>query len=288
MIKHQGFWRAFLVGQVFLLFVGLFGNAALAQDSEKATHNHFKAKLQSGEIAIGARSSISPEVTAIVADTGYDWLFIDLEHGAFNRETVNEMLLATKGTNAAPIVRIQGKESWLAQQVLDIGAMGIIFPNILSPEEASAAVQSAYYPPLGARSIGPRSAASLWEVPLFDYLDIANREIMVVVLIEHVSAVERISEIVTVPGIDLVMIGPNDLAASMGHIGQLTHPEVEAAIQTILSAGLSVGMPVGTIAADAAETNDRFAQGFSTILVGSDQAFLIDGAKATLDNIYRE
>jgi 2-keto-3-deoxy-L-rhamnonate aldolase RhmA len=126
-----------------------------------------------------------------------------------------------------------------------------------------------------------------WGLSIPEYLKIANNEIMAILLIEHFEAVNHIDEILTVPGVDLIFVGPFDLSASMGLLGQVTHTRVEEAIQKVLAAAKKVKVPVGTITASADDANRRIQQGFQFILVGSDTGFLASGAKGMLGQIKR-
>ncbi len=254
----------------------------------KVTHNHVKNLLADGKPVIGSRLYLpSPAATEVMARSGFDFLFIDLEHIALNPETVAQMVRAMKGSNAVPFVRLPGKDQWLAKLVLDIGAKGVVVPNVKSKEEAIDAVASVRYPPEGVRGIGPKVAADNWDLSVLDYLKVANKAIMAAVLIEHIDAVNRIDDILSVPGIDVVMVGPNDLAASMGLLGQLRHPQQEKAIQTVLDAAKKARIPAGTIATNAEDANNRIKQGFQLILISQDAGLLEAGAKAVLGQINR-
>jgi len=229
----------------------------------------------------------SPLAAEILAQVGFDWLWIDLEHTALSLETVHRMIQATQGTETVPIVRVAWNLHWLAKPVLDMGAMGVIIPQVNSKQEAVDAVQAFRYPPEGVRGLFPGIAALRWGLSVPEYLKIANNEIMAILLIEHIEAVNRIDEILTVPGIDLIFVGPGDLSASMGLLGQTTHTRVEEAIQKVLAATKKANVPVGITAASADDANRRIQQGFQFIFVGTDMGFLTSGAKGILGQIKR-
>ena len=136
----------------------------------------------------------------ILAQAGFDWLMIDAEHGPIDVETLHAMIRATSGTNTTPTVRVARNLDWLAKRVLDLGALGVMMPGVNSPEEALAAVRAVRYPPEGNRGFGPTFAAIRWGLTGADYAQQANREVMAIVQIEHIDAVERIEEILAVPG----------------------------------------------------------------------------------------
>ena len=277
---------AYLATLCILLFVAV--SPACAQQVQKITSNRVKALLKAGKPALGVVMTLpSPLAVEILAQAGFDWMWIDLEHTALNLETVHRMIQATQGTETVPIVRVSLNLHWLAKPVLDMGAMGVIMPQVSSKQEAVDAVQALRYPPEGVRGMGAGFAALRWGLSIPEYLKIANKEIMSILLIEHVEAVNRIDEILTVPGIDLIFVGPFDLSASMGLLGQATHTRVEEAIQKVLVAAKKANMPAGIPALTPDDANRRIQQGFQFIMVGSDTGFLTAGAKGILGQIKR-
>jgi 4-hydroxy-2-oxoheptanedioate aldolase len=276
----------YLATLCILLFVA--ASPAWAQQVQKITSNRVKALLKAGKPAIGASMVLpSPPAAEILAQAGFDWLWIDMEHAALNLETAHRMIQATQGTETVPIVRVAWNLHWLAKHVLDMGAMGVIMPQVSSKQEAVDAVQALRYPPEGVRGLFPGFAALRWGLPVPEYLKIANKEIMAILLIEHIEAVNRIEEILTVPGIDLIFVGPGDLSASMGLLGQATHTRVEEAIQKVLAATKKAKIPVGIPAVTPDDANRRIQQGFQFILVATDMGLLTSGAKGILGQIKR-
>jgi 4-hydroxy-2-oxoheptanedioate aldolase len=277
---------AYLVTFCILLFVVV--SSAWAQQVQKITSNRVKALLKAGMPAIGVSMVLpSPPTAAILAQAGFDWLWIDMEHAALNLETAHRMIQATQGTETVPIVRVAWNLHWLAKPVLDMGAMGVIMPMVNSKQEAVDAVQALRYPPEGVRGLFPGFAALRWGLPVPEYLKIANKEIMAILLIEHIEAVNRIDEILTVPGIDLIFVGPGDLSASMGLLGQATHTHVEEAIQKVLAATKKAKVPAGIPALTPDDANRRIQQGFQFILAATDMGLLTSGAKGILGQIKR-
>jgi 4-hydroxy-2-oxoheptanedioate aldolase len=250
--------------------------------------NHFKELLVSGKTAIGTIVQLpSPPVVEILAHAGFDWLLIDTEHGPIDTEKLQAMIHATTETHAAPIVRLSCNLDWLAKRALDAGALGVMMPGVNAAKDALAAVRAARYPPQGNRGFGPTFAGLRWGLTSAEYAQQANEAMMAIVQIEHVDAVARIDEILTVPGIDLALIGPYDLSGSMGLLGQVGHSEVQAAIDRVLKAANRAKVPAGIFGVAADEINRYIMQGFQAILVGTDVAFLAASAKGMLAQIKR-
>lgn len=250
--------------------------------------NPLKQLLASGKPAIGTFVQMpSAPVVEVLAQAGFDWLVIDGEHGPIDIESVHAMVRATRGTRAVPTVRIPSNRDWMTKRVLDLGALGVMVPGVNSADEARAAVSALRYPPVGHRGFGPTFAGLRWDMAGIDYAKLANDAVMAILQIEHADAVARIDEIVAVPGVDMVLIGPNDLSGSMGLLGQVTHPEVEAAMARVLKAAQKANVPAGIFSASPADLNKYIAQGFRAVLLGVDVAFLAAGAAAALAQIKR-
>ena len=266
----------------------VIGPTAQVCAQERTSINRVKELLQAGGTTIGPIIQIpSASVVALLSQAGFDWLWLDMEHGPIGIETVQQMIQATKGTSTVPLVRIPWNHHWLAKPVLDVGAMGVITPMVNSKEEATAAVAALRYPPEGVRGFGPVFAASQWGLSVPDYAKVANKEILAIVLIEDIKAVENIAEILAVPGVDLVFIGMFDLSGSMGLLGQTSHPKVEEAAQKVLAAAKRARVPAGIISLTPEDINRRIAQGFQFIAVGVDALFLTSAAKGLLGQIKR-
>src|SRR5215204_689130 len=179
--------------------------------------NHVRRRLQAGEPSIGTWLALpSPEAAEYVATLGFDWLVVDTEHNAIDIRTLSQMFGTIAPTGVAPMVRIPWNTPENFKRVLDAGAAGIVVPMVNSKEEAERAVEATYYPPKGARSVGAGLAALRYGTSGGEYLRNADEEILLVLQIEHIDAVEHCDEILGVPGVDACFIGPNDMAASMG------------------------------------------------------------------------
>src|SRR5438128_8858772 len=173
--------------------------------------------------AISTMPSI--QTVQIMARSGIDWIIVDLEHGPIDLGSAHAMITATAGTPCVPMVRIAANEPWLAKAPMDLGALGINFPMICNRTDAEKAVRSVRYPPKGERLWGPFHAPFRWNVSMNDYMATADDDMICIVTIEHVEAVNRIDEIMAVPGIDGAVIGPGDLADATEKPWPRGHPE---------------------------------------------------------------
>jgi len=227
-----------------------------------------------------------PTVAEILAGEGFDWIAVDMEHTSTGVRQFHELALAVKGTGVDLLVRLHSCDPVLAKRVLDTGAAGVIVPSVNTPEQAAQAAAMVRFPPEGTRG------ASLCRATDFgrdfpDYFRRHNREVIVVVMLEHKDAVAAADAILATPGIDAAFIGPYDLSASMGLAGQLDHPDVLAAQQAVLDAcrrhNVAPGMHV--VPVDADQLRQRVAQGFRFIACGTDGGFIMHGCRAMLRGI---
>jgi len=260
--------------------VGILTLAGLLP-AQTEVENPVKKLLREGKTVIGQTITLpSPDVATQAAQLGFDFLWIEMEHSPITLESARAMILATRGTRTVPFIRVPVNELWTAKRALDIGALGIIFPFCSTPELARQAVAACKYPPLGRRGSGPSLAMLRWAAP-GGYADFADQNAMVIIIIEQKAAVERIEEILAVPGIDVAFIGPSDLSYSYGARGKPT-PEVNAAIAKVLAAGKSRGIPVGRTAGNA-DDYARFAkEGFQFFQGPTDLGFMATGARPLL------
>ena len=244
-----------------------------------------KERLHRGETAIGAWLSFqSASVAEIMAGVGFDWLLIDMEHAPYTLESLEITLMAFNGRDTVPIVRVPWNDRVFVKQALDLGAEGILIPYVCSPEEARQAVSLCKYPPEGIRGFGPRRASDYYR-NTEEYVRTANESIIVIVQIEHIKAVESIGQILAVPGIDVVLLGPQDLSGSLGLLGQVEHPQVQAAIGKVINEALRLGIPVGVpmdVDTAAAAPNKWISRGCRFVFAGEDHSLLRRIATRTL------
>jgi 2-keto-3-deoxy-L-rhamnonate aldolase RhmA len=247
--------------------------------------NDLKRRLKAGEQTIGLWMSIeSPIVTEMLSMMGFDWFVFDTEHNPVSIYQVQTMMQAMRGeSTTTPLVRVVWNDLVAIKRALDIGAYGIVVPWVNTREQAEMAVKATRYAPQGLRGCGPRRAAMFDP----DYLKTADEEILVIAQIETKQAVENIEDILSVDGIDVSYIGPADLSASYGHLGDMSHPEVQEAIDTVYDASRSAGVATGVHLGSGKTILDRVKKGYDFITVGSDLQFTRDGANSLLKYLGR-
>jgi 4-hydroxy-2-oxoheptanedioate aldolase len=222
----------------------------------------------------------SPLVAELCAGAGLDWLLIDAEHSPNGLESILSQLQAVRGYPVHTLVRPPVNDTVVIKQYLDLGVQNLLIPMVNSVAEAEAAVAATRYPPHGVRGVGSALArAARWNrIP--DYLARASETVSVTVQIESAAAVEVVEEILAVEGVDAIFLGPSDLAASMGVLGQQEHPKVRAAVEHCLAAAKAAGKPAGVNAFNPATARSYMASGASFVLVGADVAILARGSEA--------
>src|ERR1017187_3230455 len=207
--------------------------------------NPVKDMLKKGRPAVGVVISVnSVEVAAQAAALGFDFLWLEMEHSPLTLETGRNIVLATRGLSAVPFARPPVNELWMAKRVLDQGVLGVIFPFTNTPELARQAAAACRYPPHGLRGSGADLAHFRWPAPE-GYYDFADRNVMVVAVVENTAALSHIDEIAAVPGIDVLFIGTSDLSFSLGLRGRQDHPRLDNAIARIVAAGKRNGKILG-------------------------------------------
>jgi 2-dehydro-3-deoxyglucarate aldolase len=241
----------------------------------------FRRRLIAGERLLGALVSLpSPEVAEIIASAGYDWLFLDGEHGAFDALGAQRMIQAVAG-RCPCLVRVPLAEEIAIKKALDIGAAGVIVPQVNSVEQAEAVVRWCKYPPLGSRGVGIARAHGYGGY-FGDYVRDANDEIAVVIQAENIEAVRNIRGLVGVVGVDAIFVGPYDLSASMGLMGQVQSDAVRAAIQTVADHCQQVGRTLGIFGLDPRQVASYFSTGFTLVAAGCDSSWLNQAATSSL------
>jgi 4-hydroxy-2-oxoheptanedioate aldolase len=251
-------------------------------------HNPLRERLNLNKICAGVLTSMpSVNMAQALSNSGFDWLFIDMEHGPIDIASCHHMITATAGTECAPVVRVMEPSINYTKPVLDSGAMGIIFPMITTKKAAECAVKAVRYPPEGERGWGPFYAPMRWgNGDSIDYYKASN-DVVIIALIEHIESVENIHEILEVSGIDVFFIAPMDLAASMGHVGNRDHPDVQSAILRAEDAIKGASRTLGGLCLSAKEGNEKASKGYQVLLMGFDLLLLEVGAKSMLDGLKR-
>jgi 2-keto-3-deoxy-L-rhamnonate aldolase RhmA len=254
----------------------------LAVSGQEKWVNPVKKLLKEGKPVIGATITVAaPEVAAQAAAIGFDFLWIEMEHSPITLETARNMILATRGLKALPFIRVPVNEIWTAKRALDAGAIGVVFPFTSTPELARQAVAASKYPPAGRRGSGPALATFRWPAPE-GYADFIDENALVIVIIEEASAVEKIEEIAATPGIDVLFIGTNDLAYSLGLRGNQNHPKHREAVSKIVAAAKKNNIPVGRPAASYAQVQEFMKLGFTFFQGPSDMVLMRTGAEHLL------
>ena len=246
--------------------------------------HQFRNRLKSGELLIGTMVTLgTPEVTELLAKTGYDWLFIEAEHAPLDNLALQRMLQAV-GPQMPCLVRLSAGQEVPIKQALDAGAAGIIAPMVNSAEEAAQVVSWSKYSPLGTRGVGI-SRAHGYGLGFQEYVDGANDNVTVVVQAEHIKAVENIEAIVQVPGVDSVLVGPYDLSASLGKLGDISDPEVVQAIDHVTEVCKATDIPLGFFGLTASAVTPFIERGYTLITVGVDTLMLGIAAKKMLEKV---
>lgn len=236
--------------------------------------NNFKKALREGRPQIGFWISLaSAYSTEIVAGSGFDWLLIDGEHSPNDPPTILPQLQAAAPYPVSAVVRPAWNDKVLIKRYLDVGAQSLLIPYVQTPEEAREAVAAVRYPPRGVRGVAGTTRASRYG-RVADYLDRAEEEICLLVQIETRSGLDHLEAIARTDGIDGVFIGPADLAAGLGHLGQIGHAEVQSAIRDAIARIRACGKPAGILATDEASTRRYIEWGTTFTAVGLDAMIL--------------
>jgi 2-keto-3-deoxy-L-rhamnonate aldolase RhmA len=226
----------------------------------------------------------SPPVAEILVDAGYEWLFVDTEHGPIS---LNEIVALVNAARPCPcVVRVPDHSETAIKNVLDLGVAGLIVPLVNTAEDAARILSFAKYPPQGRRSVGIARAQG-YGFHFADYVQRANEDTAVILQIEHIDGVRDIDRILEVPGIDAIFLGPYDLSASLGKIGQIHDPEVVAATERVKSAVAAKGLTLGLFGVTADALVGAFDNGFSLLAVGTDTIFLGSAAREAFKKLMR-
>lgn len=236
--------------------------------------NTFKHAIEAGTFQLGIWSVLcNPIATEIVAVAGFDWMVIDTEHSPNDLMMVFTQLQAAAGGTAHPVVRIPWNDMVTIKRYLDIGVQTLLIPFVQNAEEARQAVASSRYPPKGVRGFATSTRATRFG-SVKDYAETYEREQCVIVQIENREGVDNIESIAAVEGVDALFVGPSDLAASLGHRGNLKHPEVQAVIEESIARIRACGKPAGILISDEGLANRYIELGCAFTAVGSDASIL--------------
>ena len=242
--------------------------------------NHVLQTWRANKATVGGWISVDSVFTAeIMANAGFDWLCLDMQHGMLDYNDVRQMLPAISTTDTIPFVRVPWNEPYEIMKVLDAGAYGVVVPLVNNRVEAEQAVGACRYPPGGDRSYGPVRALIYAGS---DYAQEANNEIACVVMIETRESLENLDDIMSTPGVDGIYIGPSDLALALGLMPGTTEPEHEETIKTILAAAKKHGIAAGIHTGSVNQSKKYLDMGFHMVTLGTDRHFMERMAKSDL------
>jgi 4-hydroxy-2-oxoheptanedioate aldolase len=244
-----------------------------------------RARLRADDFLLGTWLTIlDPVVPELLAGSGFDLLIADGEHGSVATSDLVQMLIATRADGVPILYRVAANEPVRIMHALDAGATGVVVPQIRTVADAERAVAWCRYPPAGLRGIAPRRASDYGRRTAA-YLGSADDRVVCCIQIETREALDDLDAILAVPGVDTILIGPNDLSAALGHIGDLAHAEVESAIQRILERAVAHGIPAGVWTSSTAQVRARRDQGFRWATVGADYGLLLSAADAAVRDV---
>ena len=251
----------------------------------KVPENQFKRALGEDGVQYGLWLGLGTPVAAeLCASTGFDWLLVDAEHGANDYRSVYSQLQAIEGSPTQAIVRLVDDDPGRIKRYLDMGAQSLLIPMVDTAEQAERLVAAVRYPPRGIRGLATSiTRASRW-TQIENYAREADEQICLIVQAEPVTALDNLKAIAEVDGVDSVFIGPSDLSASMGYLGQPGHPEVQAAIAQALRDIAALGKAPGTLAGSPEAVRTHTNNGARFLGIGSDTALLVTGARELLSS----
>ena len=252
--------------------------------------NHLREMLQSGRTAIGTHITlVDSTVTEIMGSFGFDYLWIDTEHTSFDLEDLRHHLIAAKSVGATPIVRVPEVSQVRAKPVLEMGPAGIVFPQVNSYEQALEAVAACRYPPKGNRGWGPRRAMGFGAtLTTQEYIEQSD-DVLTILQFENIAAYSDLDRILSIDGLDVIMLGPCDLASSMGHIGDWYHPEVERVVEDLFLRAHRAGKKIGVSFGMGTEEEMRRYQclGVDMISFAAEVDFIVQGSRALYNKMHQ-
>ena len=248
--------------------------------------DRFRAKLKAKELCLGTGITLNDPLVIEALAPSLDFFWVDLEHNLIGIEALLGHLVAARATGTPALVRVPGSDPLFTKRVLDSGAEGIIFPQVRTAEEVRKMVSCCRYTPLGNRGWGPRRPSEYGRREQAQIVREANEGLFVAAQIENTQAVAELDEIVAIEGLDALAVGPYDLSASLGVLGQIEHPSVLEAIERIIAAAHGAGLSVGFGDEAVAESSIRWAKmGADWIQCGCDFAYLIKSADELTEKV---
>ena len=247
--------------------------------------NLFKRAITSGKTPVGTwLMSGAPSTAEALGCAGFDFLVVDMEHVPIDVAGMIEILRTVAGTPAQAIVRPPWNDTVMVKRAMDAGAQSLLFPFVQNADEARRAVASTRYPPAGIRGVAATHRGSRYGT-VANYLKRANDEVCVIVQIETTAALEKLDEIAAVPGVDSIFVGPGDLSASMGHIGDIGHAEVQDKLAAAAAACRRLGKPCGIVGPTPEMVGKFLEYGYSWVAIGSDVGMMLGRAQEYLGKV---
>jgi 2-dehydro-3-deoxyglucarate aldolase len=246
-----------------------------------------RQKLANNEMTFGSWINLgSTAATEIMAQAGFEWLVIDMEHGAISIHQAQELVRVIELSGVIPLVRVSANDPVQIKRVLDAGAHGIIVPMVNSVEDASQAVKAVRYPPVGNRGVG-LSRAQRYGYGFPEYREWLEKDSVIIAQIEHIDAIEKLDEILAVPGIDGTMIGPYDLSGSLGALGEIESPVVQNALAKYETISKRIGKPMGMHIVNPDQEKYKYYgdKGYSIIVAGVDMIFLGNSCRECVNEL---
>ena len=246
----------------------------------------FHHRLRPGVFSVGTwLTLLDPTATEAIAGAGFDLLIADGEHGPVATDDLVRMLMAARPAGVPILYRVAANEPVRIMHALDAGASGVVVPQVRSVADVERAVAWCRYPPTGLRGVAPRRVSGYGRGTAA-YLAAANALVTCCIQIETREAFEDLDAILAVAGVDTILVGPNDLAAALGHTGDIAHPEVEAAIARIAERATIAGVPAGVWTTSPAQARQRREQGYAWTTVGADYGFMVAAADAAVREVH--
>ena len=247
--------------------------------------NITKQRLQTGETVIGTmiQEVRTPAIAQILKQIGFDFFMIDMEHGSYSLETAADIIRVGRLLDMCPFVRVRSPEYHLIAGPLDHGAMGVMLPRVENREHVETLVKSMKYPPLGKRGCSSDAPHAEYDFgPLTEFIEINNQDTLVIAQIERKVAIENIDDLLSVPGVDVAFVGPEDLSVSMGIPGETGHPLIEEAVETVIAAAQRHNVVPGIHIFDVADLESWVGKGMRFYMYSSDLSFIMEAGAAGL------
>jgi 2-keto-3-deoxy-L-rhamnonate aldolase RhmA len=241
-------------------------------------------RVRRQELLVGTFLNLGSSLTAEIAgNAGFDWVLIDMEHGAGNRQELLYQLQAIESTPAVPFVRIAWNDPVLVKQVLDLGVSGVMVPYVQNADEARKAVAAMRYPPSGIRGVAVMNRACNFGPGFNEYFKSASSNLVTILQIETAEAIRNVDEIAAVDGADVLFVGPMDLSVGLGIPQQWSHPDLRAALNKVVNACRKAGKAAGMILMNEDQIEQALADGFTMLSYSSDSAVVVKGLKSVAD-----